>query len=95
MKEWEAKVLGFTSAWWLLALAFIGGAWLGISPVAGLMGLAVGAIVALFVATAENATVGRVFAIWFLRGVLSMVALPCITIVLTILLQLCAALVSR
>lgn len=102
MKRWEAKVLGFATPWWLLALTFIGESWLGYLPVLQLLlALGVGFKVAMSVgtaATAENAKLEQVVAGWFVLGILSLFVLPILVLVTAVLIiaviSVCGALVS-
>lgn len=75
MKDWQAKLLGFSMAWWLLLQAFIDAPALGLRIWLGLAGLIVGTLVALSVATGDEPMTSRIIASWFLRGVASMLAL--------------------
>ena len=88
MKEWEARVLGFTSAWWMLAQALVPGPAPGLRAVLGMLALLVGALAALSVAGEVESRTGRTIANWFLLGIASMLALAVGSVVLLVVLSL-------
>lgn len=75
MKDWEAKVLGFSSPWWFLLLLIAGAPGQEWRAALGLVGLAVGSLGALWVIAAGGGGQAEDAACWFLLGIASMFAL--------------------
>ncbi len=72
MKDWEAKFLGFTLAWWLLLLPFIGGPLGAARTIVAVVGLPVGLLVAASVSGSHKPGSAVHIANWFLLAVASM-----------------------
>lgn len=87
MKKWEAKMLGFTSAWWMLGQVLISGPARGPRVVLGLLSLFVGALVALSMSAEVESTTARTIANWFLLGIASVLAMVFVGVVLMVVLS--------
>lgn len=94
MKEWEARMLGFTGAWWMLGQVFIPGPAHGPRIVLGLLGLFVGGLASLAVAAEVESRTIATITNWFLLGIASMLALIFGVIILMAVLSLGATLLS-